>query len=64
MRELLGVNQLVFWVNYPDVPEVGEPMVRVILAVGVNKFRFTAVIDKANLTKLQFDFGLREVKVG
>ena len=62
--KLLRVNQLVLWVNYANVPEIGEPMVGVILAVGINKFRFTAVVDKVDLTKLQFDFGLREVKVG
>ena len=39
-------------------------MVRVILAVGVNEFGFTTVVDKADLAKLQFDFGLQEVKAG
>ena len=63
-RELLRINQLIFWVNYANVPEVGEPMVGVVLAVRINKFGFTAVVDKADLAKLQFDFGLREVKAG
>ena len=62
--ELLRVNQLIFWVDYANIPEVGELMVCIILAVGINEFRFTAVVDKANLAKLQFDFGLREVKAG
>ena len=62
--ELLRVNQLIFWVNYANIPEVGEPMVRVILAVGLNEFWFTTVVDKANLAKLQFNFGLQEVKAG
>ena len=62
--KLLGVNQLIFWVNYANVPEVGELMVCVILAVGINEFRFTAVVDKADLAKLQFNFGLQEVKAG
>ena len=56
--KLLGVNQLIFWVNYADVPEVGEPMVCVIFALGINEFGFTAVVDKADLAKLQLDFGL------
>ena len=63
-RKLLGVNQLKFWVNYANVPEVSEPMVRVILAVGINKFWFTTIVDKANLAKLQFNFGLQEAKLG
>ena len=56
--KLLRVNQLIFWVNYANVPEIGEPMVRVVLAVGITKFGFTTVVDKVDLAKLQFDFGL------
>ena len=56
--ELLRINQLIFWVDYANIPEVGEPMVRVVLAVRINEFRFTAVVDKADLAKLQFDFSL------
>ena len=63
-RELLRVNQLVLWVNYANISEVGEPMVHVILAVGINEFGFTAVVDKVDLAKLPFNFGLREVKSG
>ena len=62
--KLLRVNQLILWVNYANIPEVGEPMVHVILAVGINEFGFTAVVDKADLATLQFDFGLQEVKSG
>ena len=62
--ELLRINQLIFWVDYANIPEVGEPMVCVILAVRINEFGFTAVVNKVDLAKLQFDFGLREVKAG
>ena len=62
--KLLRVNQLIFWVNYANVPEIGEPMVHVILAVRINEFWFTTVVDKVDLAELQFDFGLREVKAG
>ena len=56
--KLLGVNQLIFWVYYANIPEIGEPMVCVILAVRINEFGFTTVVDKADLAKLQFNFGL------
>ena len=56
--KLLWVNQLIFGVNYANIPEVGESMICVILAVRINKFRFTTVVDKVNLAKLQFNFGL------
>ena len=62
--KLLGVNQLKFWVNYANVPEIGEPMVCVIFAVRINEFWFTTVVDKVDLAKLQFNFGLGEVKSG
>ena len=33
-------------------------MVCVILAVGIDKFGFTAVVDKVDFAKFQFNFGL------